>query len=194
MASEPKPESEHEGQLPFLFKDKYGSYEMPMEVRQVCDDLTKKEHFAISNYLTRLAHVASYQKEERDEKLGFKKDKKSTSFELLGRVDEDHVTTPIDKLEIDDVIEANNVLGAIARSYQGKQGMANLVEARNNAIKAYGRDIVLKLELFLGVDSGGIDAGDEKPLLGVNKEMVIAVVHYISREDEYQEISSQSNS
>lgn len=62
------------------------------------------------------------------------------------------------------------------------------IERRNMVLDSYGRDIVLRLESCLEVDSLGIEAGDSRPFLGVNKDLVLALSHYCDPTEGYEVI------
>jgi hypothetical protein len=67
--------------------------------------------------------------------------------------------------------------------------MKMFVIRRDQLIGALGQDVVLELERWLGVDSQGVEAGDERPLLGFDQEIAIAVAHYIHPEEGYDSIT-----
>ncbi len=157
---------EKEPQPPFYFKDQYREYQMPQELKLLCDQLGKKH--SLNRYLYLLSHVSGSQQAERQgtENVHF---------------------TPILR-EGQDAVSASTYIEEISKGYEGSGGMENFIEERDENIKLCGEDIILELERYFGVDSQGIEAGDLRPLLGVNNDIVKAVAHYIHRENGYQEI------
>lgn len=137
-------ESECEGQPPFLFKDKFGTYEIPNELIHLCDQF-KKFGELIRKYLNILAFVASDQKKE---------------------------------------YEGKNIHGCSYKKY----AMNIFLDARYELVKKCGLEVVRQLDSFLKADSKGIEAGDERPLLGVDDEIIIALDHYVGQREGYKEI------
>ncbi len=140
----------------FIFKDEYGRYEIPGELKLLLDE---NPSLPLNVYITRLMHVACFQQDE-----------------YKGRTPGTHFVPQLK--EDEDPVEVSSSIESITRTYEGSKGMKNFIKARDDLINEVGEDLVLKIEKILGVDSGGIDGGDDRPLLGVDTEMVKALSHY----------------
>lgn len=156
---------EREPKPDFLFKDDYGEYKISEDLKQLCDDKFNDNNWILV-YLARLAHVASGQQAE------YKGDAEVSHYGLDGG----------------DPVEGSALLESVSRSYEGREGMTNFIEARDELIRIHGNDVVLQLESILKVDSAGVEAGDERPLLGLDKKMVASLSHYLQKAPGYQEI------
>ena len=150
----------------FSFKDTYGEYQIPEGLKLLID---QNPDLAIQVYITRLAHTASSQIDD-----------------YKGREDKTHFTPVIRKGQ--NSVETSTFVENISRVFEGKEGIKNFIDARDDLIASGGRDFVLRLESFLGVDSRGVEAGDEKPLLGVNERVLVSLAHYHNKMSFYDEI------
>lgn len=159
-----------EPQKTFAFKDTYGRWEMPLGLKEIIDALFRENKITLimNFYLTRLAHVAGAQQDAR-------KGKEDNPFIPNVRKGQDPV-------------ESSIVWESYARKFEGVEGMATLIEARNGVIDVVGLETVRQLESYLKVDSAGLEAGDPKPLLGVDMNIARALHHYVIRADGYEEI------
>ncbi len=157
---------EKEPQPLFCFKDEYNEYQIPQELKLLCDKLEKKHY--LNRYIYLLAHVSGAQKAEY-------KGKENVHFIPILEEGQNAVSESI-------------YFEELSRGYEGSRGMESFIKERDETIKLCGEDIILELESYFGVDSRGIEAGDLRPLLGVNNDILMAVAHYIHPENGYQEI------
>lgn len=76
----------------------------------------------------------------------------------------------------------------LSENYKGEKGMSSFFDKRRRLLDKIGRDALLELESYMKVDSQGVEGGDERPLLGVDKSVVIALGHYMAKSSGYEEI------
>lgn len=153
---------EEEPSLDFKFKDKYGEYKIPENLKQLCDKKFSKNGWILV-YLTKLVHTASSQQ------ANYKDGSQIVHYELQEQESEEQA------------VSGSSLFESVSKSYEGSQGMENFTEARDELIKIFGNEDVLQLESMLKVDSAGVDAKDENPLLGVDIKAAVALSHYLSK-------------
>jgi hypothetical protein len=156
MESEKKPEL----RPPFIFKDKFGSYEISRELKNLCDNLEHANpHIKelIDSYLINLIHIAYIQKDE---------------YKKRGKTYEE---TPSQI------------------TMENRQSEMDLfIHRRNKVIQKGGSEAIARLELYLSIDSRGLEAGDARPFLGANMEIIKNLAHYLHKETGYGEIITEN--
>lgn len=85
--------------------------------------------------------------------------------------------------EIDAVVrqslEIAHLEQSLSDAYTGDTGMENVHSARGRAIIDFTKEGVKRLEAALMIDSAGLDANDQKPLLGMDMNLVRAAFSYL---------------
>ena len=165
--SEGQPElSRKEESKLFRFKDKYNEFQIPKGLQLLVDQ--KSDLGTIGSYLYIIVHVASSQQ------ANYRHTEDPQHFTLSEREK--------------DPVSADDALKELSKTYEGEGGMGKFIEARKELLELCGSEFVLELEQYLGVDSRGLEAGDKRPLLGVDRKTGVALAHYIQKEKGYQEL------
>lgn len=160
---------ENEESKPFRFKDKYNEFQIPRGLKLLVDQ--KPDLGTLGSYLYVLVHVSSSQQAE------------------YKHTENVHFTPQLKEGE--DPIRISNVFEKLSKAYEGSEGMEKFIGVRKELLDLCGHEFVLELERYLGVDSQGIEAGDERPLLGVDMEIIKNLAHYIEKEAGYEEIDKK---
>jgi hypothetical protein len=164
---------EHQGreQSPFLFfnADTSKQYSLPANVASFLRSLANAAGgwtLYVCEYIDRVVEMAKRQQGKES----------TVRYTIVGPLQEDGST--LEPSTPDDVIDISSLQEQIAQSYEGKLGWYNLREKRRNIVSTLGKDFLAELDQILGVDTAGLQAGDEKPFLGVNTDLANAMSIY----------------
>lgn len=146
------PEKNQGGRQPtFLFKDEFGNWEISRELKNFCDELESRHPNIKALINSYLINLISIASAQKIEYQSEQEHKKNYSFKEMP-------TSNIKNHEIS--LELFNM-------------------RRNRIIQICGLEALIILELYLGVDSKGVDAKDLRPFLGVDEETVKNLAHYL---------------
>lgn len=147
----------------FTFLDvKERSHTIPAPIKTICDTCD-----SVHWYLFRLLVVAGQQQEE-----------------YFGEEAHPSLIPFFDPAKHDDRIKKTTkaLIRRFDQCYEGKMGNKRVQESREDLAAQITRETLSLWEAWLGVDTRGVEAGDNRPYLGVNLDRVCSLLYYYTEE------------
>lgn len=139
------------------------THQIPQAIVQICTTF-HKEHESpgvLGMYLYKILHTAASQQQRT-------KGGDATHFVPLNSPQ-----------NVDEAVDVSNTLEGISRTYESVQAMQRIMNDRTDLLRTMSRTDLQSIEQWMGVDTVGLTAGDQQPLLGVDSVKVRALIAYL---------------